>query len=281
MFASRRAAIAVMTGMLCGRGLALLARAAPSCALQGKSVRAQLKELRARSIARAIEFVTHYQGTEPHFPLLLDCIRRRFAIPELVGMTFRYDRLLERAQGEMRARLRVLRRVLDHESPLNPADLDAIDINSLDGITARALQCDRVPLEPGFAERLKNAVLETDYGATHVALALLWMRENACTLELGPTFETDLVERMAKLLTLDDRITDVEVESATFLYCMGHGDRVPSVFLDLVVAKQLEGGGWSNDSVAHAGVPHWHTSALALWLLLEAERGTKATMLPR
>jgi hypothetical protein len=234
-------------------------------------------------MAKAVPYLLNVDPVPVHMPLLLDVIRRRYGVTKFAGMTERYDAMLKEARGPKAARMRVLRRILDHQNRVNPRDLQSIDITSIDGITSRALYCDKVELPADFVSQLKNSITATDYGATHAALALMWMKENGCPSPLSSEEEQALVDRLAAIPPTDGHLTDAGVEAATFLHCMGHGDRVPPEFIDLVVSSQREDGSWPYDSVQNGvkDTPHWHTSALALWLLLEVERGSKEPMLPR
>jgi hypothetical protein len=257
------------------------APASGTAAAQATPTPAEQHARRGQAMAKAVPYLLSVDPMPIHLPLLLDIIKRRYGVTRFDGMTERYDLIMKEARGQKLSRMRVLRRILDRQNRILPRDIEAIDITSIDGITSRALYCDKKDLPDDYVARLKTSMSESDYGATHAALALMWMKENGCPSPLTDEETQKLVERLAAIPTADGRVTDVEVEAATFLCCMGHADLLTPAFIDQVVAAQREDGSWPYDSVETNDRAHWHTSALALWLLLEVERGTKETMLPR
>jgi hypothetical protein len=65
-------------------------------------------------------------------------------------------------------------------------------------------------------------------------------------------------------------VTDLEIEAAALLYLAGQGTLVSDAFVQHVIAAQNYDGGWSHSNDVPVG-SYWHSSALALILLLHVE----------
>jgi hypothetical protein len=65
-------------------------------------------------------------------------------------------------------------------------------------------------------------------------------------------------------------VNDLELEAAAFLYEAGQGALVDHAFVERVIATQNYDGGWLGSSDKQ-GDSDWHTTVLALLLLLHVE----------
>lgn len=203
---------------------------------------------------------------QPHALLFLDIVFRWFGGDRYADASRRYELAVEARPREAHV-LRVFRRVMDRAAPLHLEDLDNITTD-FDPMTARALHCDRIPLQSDYVGALLDAAQQGGYSLTHALLAWAWLKENGCRLEVPAGFETAIVRDTAALIDDDRRVSDLEIEAAALLYAFGHGDRLPSGFIARVVDAQLPSGGFSLDSGGEHQ-PNWHTSVLAYWLLLQ------------
>lgn len=217
-------------------------------------------------IARLARYLDRTALSEPHALIFLDMIYRWFGAVRYEDALERYDRTLAERPAEAKV-LRLFRRLMDRESPLDPQDLATLT-TEYDPLTARALHCDRIDLGDDYVTQLRQAARQGGYTLTHAALAWTWLAENRCALDLPEDFETGLVRSMAALIDLEEPVTDIEIETAALLHAMGHARHVPQTFIDHVLAVQGPEGGYRLTSTSREA-PNFHTSMLAFWLLLQ------------
>jgi hypothetical protein len=206
---------------------------------------------------------------EPHALIMLGVINRWYGGNYFNEALELYDAATLRDYKKAPV-LRVFRRILDRDSEINMDDYREV-YKDVDRLTAPALQCDRLALPENFVEMLSEAVEKGGYELTHVALAWQWIEENGCTIEVLADFKSGLINSLAKLIGLDDSVTDLEIEAASLLHYMGYENRVPPAFINRLISVQLPDGGFPIQSgVVEGGYEaNWHPSVLALWLLLQ------------
>jgi hypothetical protein len=220
--------------------------------------------------AKAIDFLE--DRNEPYALLWLDVIYRRFGVAEFADSLQRYDQLLTE-QPENAALLRVFRRIADYDNPLLTEDLQAVILPS-DIIIVHALYCDRpergLPID--YSRMLDREAGDGGYHLTHVLLALIWVQENGCELELPDGFLDAIYHANAALINTDSAVTDLELEAAAFLYLAGQGDLVDDSFIERAILSQNGDGSWgSSSNEEEAEYWHWHSTILGLLLLLHVE----------
>jgi len=216
-------------------------------------------------IKKAIGFLEN--SNEPHALLWLDVIYRRFGIEEFADSVQRYDQVLNELPGEQ-LQLRVFRRIVDHDNPIQQRDLERFF--GLDRLVVPALYCDRFGLSDDYVELLENNVNFGEYELTHILLALVWMRDNGCEVPLSDSSISNLYGANAALINSDHVVEDLELEAAAFLYLAEQGGFVQDFFIEQVIAAQNDDGGWSisGDDQEDSG---WHPTVLGLLLLLHVE----------
>jgi hypothetical protein len=220
------------------------------------------------AVAAAIGF---FAGSREPFALLwLDVMHRRFGIPPFADALQRFDRVLAERRQELPL-LRVFRRMADRDNPLRLEDLDAVTHPS-DRLVVCALYCDRLGLSPSFfAEMLDKAANAGGYYLTHALLAVIWMREYGGDAGLPAAFVENLYRANAALISADARtVSDMKLEAAAFLHFAGQGARVDRTFVESVLLTQQRDGGWGKSGGARSD---WHSTILALLLLLHVRRG--------
>ena len=212
----------------------------------------------SNSISNAINFLEN--SKEPYTLLWLDVIYRRFGIEEFSDAFERYDDLLN-DNPKQASLLRLFRRIGDYDNPFSNQDFNSVLVD-LDQITILALYCDRITLSKDYFEMLDQAGTKGDYLLTHVLLALIWIQENDCSLELPQGFEERIFHNTAALINNDSIVEDLELESAAFLYLARQGSLVDNNFINLVISDQNSDGSW--------GLPEYkeHSTNLGLQLLL-------------
>jgi len=218
------------------------------------------------AITNAINFLE--KSRDPDALLLLDVVYRRFGIAEFADSLQRYDQVV--VEGWREAALkRVFRRIADHDNQLQPGDLEAVFID-IDLLTVPALYCDRMELPPNYTAMLDEAVRSGSYLLTHALLACIWIQENGCEIPLSNEAIENIYHATAALINEDPVVEDLEIEAAALLYLAGQGALVNYAFVERVIAVQNDDGGWllSSDT---PGDSNWHTTALALLLLLHVE----------
>jgi hypothetical protein len=223
------------------------------------------------AIANGISFVSRTR--EPYGLWFMGMMYIRFKIPEFADSLKRYDAEIAARPKEAPV-LRVLRRLLDADNPLQPDDWDHVLIHT-DRILATALYCDRLGFPESYAEVMEKGVKAGGYQATHVLLAWIWLNDNRCRLAVRDGFVEDLYRANAAIL--EDRptiVNDLKLEAAAFLCMARQGKRVDPHFVRHVVSIQRADGGWGKLDTPDPDRPNessWHSTILALLLLLHVE----------
>jgi hypothetical protein len=231
-----------------------------------------LTEAQVRTvIANGIRFINRTR--EPYGLWFMGMMHIRFKIPEFADALKRYDEEIAARPKEAPV-LRVLRRLLDANNPLQPDDWDHLLIHT-DQVLAAALYCDRLGLPESYAEVLEKGVKAGGYHATHVLLAWIWLRDNRCQLAVRDGFVDDMHNAVAAIL--EDRptiVNDLKLEAAAFLCMARQGKRVDPRFVLHVASIQRPDGGWGKPDTPHPDRPDessWHSTVLALLLLLHVD----------
>jgi hypothetical protein len=223
-----------------------------------------------RAVENAIDFFEKsHQPYEPYTLLMLDAIYRRFGIAAFADALQKYDQIMKE-NPDQAPLLRVFRRIADHDNPLQTGDLQAVKDEG-DRFTVPALYCDRFGLPSDYPATLEQAADLGNYMLTHVLLASIWIQENGCEVSMPNGFIEDIYNSSAVLIGARyPVVNDLELEAAAFLYLAGQGALVDHAFVERVIAIQNYDGGWLNSS-DKPGDSDWHTTVLALLLLLHVE----------
>jgi len=223
------------------------------------------------AIANGIKFLNRTR--EPYGLWFMGLMYIRFKIPEFADALKRYDEEIAARPKEAPV-LRVLRRLLDANNPLQPDDWDHVLIHT-DRVLATALYCDRLGFPPSYAEVLERGVKTGGYHATHVLLAWVWLTDNRCRLTVRDGFVEEMYRAVAAIL--EDQptvVSDLKLEAAAFLCMARQGKRVDPRFVRHVVSIQRGDGGWGKPDTPNPNDPDgssWHSTTLALLLLLHVE----------
>lgn len=150
-------------------------------------------------------------------------------------------------------------------------------------VTAQALHCDRLPLAPDFWPALQRLASGGGYASTHAVLASVWLQENGCEVDARrlAVSRDEAVRNLVELLDGATAPTDLRAEALAMLNYAGQpalaGARHVAALLDV----QRDDGGWA--LAVDRDASHPHTTALALWVLLEARhpQRTRAPMISR
>jgi hypothetical protein len=241
----------------------------PQPTLQSPSPSPSAQQSTNRTLKQAVGNATDYltQIYNPNALLFINILYRQFGIPEFKDSLQTFD---EVSGYQNNPNLRLLRRIANYSNPVEPADFKAIS-NQLDALTIPALYCDRFALPDNYLSLLTDALNSGNgYLLTHALLAIIWLHENNCTLQMPDNFEESLYQANAALIGNGSVITDLEVEAAAFLYESGQGTLVNDAFIQRVIATQNYDGGWSESGNTTEG-SYWHTSVLGLMILLHTE----------
>jgi hypothetical protein len=221
-------------------------------------------------LQEAVGNATNYfaETQEPYALLNLNVLYRRFGIAEFTNSLQKYDELLAKNPTNV-AILRVFRRIADYNNTVQDSDFGAVT-EDVDQITVPALYSDRRSLPDDYLSELNVAANSGDYLLTHALLATIWLQENHCDLPVPDDFKVSLYHATAGLINDDSVVTDLEIEASALLYMAGQGTLVSDAFVQRVIATQNYDGGWSHSSDVPVG-SYWHSSVLALMLLLHVE----------
>jgi len=218
---------------------------------------------------------------QPHLLLFLDVFHRRFGLERFGDARVHYDELMEHSPPEMVPYLRALRRMLD---PNNAVEGDRYPcVPTVDLLTCPALYCDRLPAPPSYNAWLHASLAAGRKDLTHVGFANMLARDLGCQGFVPTDVEAAAIDGMTELVARDGRVTDLELEAATFLLYLGHGDHLPEGFTEEVLAAQRPDGGWALDSAEPQRPANWHPTCWAAWYLLESRPapGGRPPIVPR
>jgi hypothetical protein len=221
----------------------------------------------AAVVANAIAFLK--SAREPHALLFMGLVHRRFGVQEFTNALELYDAELPKHPARAPV-LRVFRRMFDAKNPIRVEDWEHVKLQT-DRLLATALYCDRLGLPESFADVLARAVSQGRYAATHALLAWVWIQENGCTLAVPTGFFENMCRAVATIIDEDPTsVNDIKLEAAAFL-CLAHQvHRVDLGFVQRVIAVRNADGGWGVpvEAAGHQGESSWHSTILALMILL-------------
>ena len=217
--------------------------------------------------ANAIAFLK--SAREPHALLFMGLIHRRFGIKEFANALELYDAELPKHPARAPV-LRVFRRMFDANNPIQLDDWEHVTLQT-DRLLVSALYCDRVGLPESFADVLARAVSQGRYAATHALLAWVWLQENRCPLTVPAGFFDEMCRAVARIIDEDPTsVNDIKLEAGAFLCLARQVHRVDLGFVRRVIAFRNEDGGWGRpvEGADHPGESSWHSTVLALMILL-------------
>jgi hypothetical protein len=218
-----------------------------------------------KEIDKAIQFMA--KSNEPHAILLNNVLYRQFGVTQFSDSLQKYDQL---TAGKSDPTLKLFRRMAAYDNSVDSSAFGAVQ-EDVDKITVPALYADRRALPANYSAMLQAGLEGGEYLTTHTLLAVLWLKENNCTVALPVNFMNSLYQATAALIDNGTELTDLKIEAAALLYQAGQGQLVSSSFTDLVMANQNSDGGWPPTSNFNPKDSYWHTTALALMLLLNLD----------
>ena len=216
-------------------------------------------------IDRAIKFMS--KSNEPYAILNNNLLYRQFGVAQFSNSLQKYDQVIADKSDPT---LKLFRRIASFNNPVDPNDFNSLQYD-VDKITVPALYSDRRPLPANYSAILQANLNAGEYLTTHTLLATLWLKDNNSTVDLPANFMNSLYTSTAALINNDTDLTDLEIEAAALLYEAGQGQLVSSSFIQLVIANQKPDGGWPATSIINPNDSYWHTSSLALILLLNVD----------
>ena len=140
----------------------------------------------------------------------------------------------------------------------------------IDSVSLLALNCKKELDQDAFIKRLKLHKEKGGYFLTHALLALQWSSELDCVSEPDQQFQelmSDLQEANLEFASNSSAPQDERFESVCMLYYSGFDNQRIAHFRQEVVEMQLDDGGWASSE--RSQVTDFHTTAFALWILLE------------
>ena len=166
-------------------------------------------------------------------------------------------------------------RIVDpNDIVVQPFSKELVDANKITRINLYSSNCDVKKLPSDFWPSMKAQADKGGFEMTHVALALVFIRDNECSHP--PEFESikDQVLLGMRDLAMDPAtMADLRYEAIAFLYLHGREDLVQEQWIDSIIKDQLPEGGWA-ERVGDKK-PLSHTTTLALWCLLESSNPDK------
>lgn len=227
---------------------------------------------------RAVRFVrSQRDSVDVPSLLVFDYQARRWNVTRLAGFR-RYALTVAGATAPANAFVRMFGS--NHHASAAALGL----LRSTDRLTAVALECEHSPLPAKYADVLRAAVTAGGYEATHVLLALGWIRELGCSLPSASSIGRVAVDRVSAELGQAPAVNDLSLEQSCFLGYAGAARDVRPHWSDQVRRAQRADGGWAEDPSAAPVGDHdptrsnWHTTGLGLCsLLFSTSPGAAAT----
>jgi hypothetical protein len=239
----------------------------------------------APNIERALAHLEAQPALAPSALLVVDPLRRWYALDVFPDLMERYRRALRRgndpsvARDPQAAYLRVMRRII-YPMKINTGGLkrwedfapQMLEKGGINPITIPALYCDQVPYPETYESILEAGLRAGGYELTHVGLALRWIDENGCSSPMDASFESTVASAIGEIPDPTDGVKDLEIEATAFLMYMRRRDLVPAGMVDAIASVQRPDGGWSLDSSDESLDSAWHPTTLGLWVLLGQHR---------
>lgn len=205
-----------------------------------------------------------YALFQPNQKLLMTYIQRKFDIADLIPpelTSFNYALRLQNPEE-----MEYIYRIVDPNSLMDqPPKAVASEISRL---TIASANCDRFPLPTNFWKSVDRQIVAGGYELTHIALALVLLRDNGCALPpIAATVEDRVVSGMLALADDAQTLADLRYESMVLLQMLGRHDLVKKDWINAVLAEQLPSGGWAAE--ANSTKESDHATVLAFWALLE------------
>jgi len=225
-----------------------------------------------RALDRAVAyFARDVRDADPTWASLFGYLRRRFGFELVLADGLQPERA---TKANATALERVYLRLEDPAASVTRRQVADLP-TAIDRITATGLHCDRIGLPSDWLDVLRKATRAGGYALTHSVLALQWTLENRCLPKLaavGLQAEQSerlqaLIERRHALAERHDVSVDIWFEAVVMLYYLGDGERVRPDWVADLRALQRPDGGWPIHP--DAGHSNPHTTALAIWVLLE------------
>ncbi|TNF31842.1 MAG: hypothetical protein EP314_00600 [Bacteroidetes bacterium] len=204
--------------------------------------------------------------------ILLDYVGRRFGIEIVDRKTT--EQFIEQCFGADSAEtlLFQFRSLVTHSEQL-------VDIGKashpIDSVSLLALSCADAFDETHFIAKLKRHRLKGGYYLTHALASYQWAIEQGCISESDSDvkqLKSELQESNFEFATRSTAPPDERFEAICMLYYTGYDPVALNAFKKEVLKAQLPDGGWS--SADRSEETSFHTTAFALWILLENEFGT-------
>lgn len=217
-------------------------------------------------------FAAEVESVDPGWAQLFGYMHRRFGLTawDAAGRP-----LHEIPEGQERPEIAAIyRRLSDPSAGISMRQIAALP-TAIDRITASALHCDRIPLPMDWPRVLRQAADLGGYALTHAAVASQWTLENGCVPATAlAALQREQVDRLIQLVRHRDALAghmeasqDIWIEAIAMLYYLGAGDRVELAWIREMVQAQRPDGSWAHHPRSEQSDPH--TTALALWVLLE------------
>lgn len=245
----------------------------------------------AAHIDKAINYL-YYDRTPDRWPALalLDFLQRKFGLDRRYTHANMFSPQMQ-ALADTKD-LSIMGRLVDPSHQYDPSAF------KVDNWTFRAmvqvLYCDRFPLPDDFTRTLFDKIAALDKAdrtpfenleAAVLGRVLVWGAENGCVSADTPQFG-EAREKLAAILRkilLDNGPTGmIGCQAITTLDYLGKRKLVDKDWLDALATTQLSNGGWSQSKTDRKNTDS-HTTALALWALLEHSMPTapKVPMIPQ
>lgn len=151
--------------------------------------------------------------------------------------------------------------------PITEDMLQSTTLARYDAWLLEALSCQERSLTPSVQDTLLSFENSFGYDLTHTYIALSYIQRRGCEIEgvsLPETLST-IENKMAEEEAQKRVFSDISVERSALLLWGGRTDLVSDVWLERVKEAQDVSGGWGENG----GAPNPHTTALALWTLVQ------------
>lgn len=151
-----------------------------------------------------------------------------------------------------------------------------VQTNSFNSNSVKALYCNQYPLDTSFIHQLAVQSAKGGYYTTHAGFQLQLAINNGCFSDTDivvKEYKKQLAQQLKAVVTADIAKQDICIEAMAVLSYIGYGNFMEREWLKYLLQTQNSDGGWKallSDTKSSA-----HTSALALWVWLEASRNNR------
>lgn len=232
------------------------------------------QEKSAESARKGWQWLYNYQGKflDPVIPFIIKKINEDYcnSFPEIANF---WKDILKEFEND--SYLPVFERLFDDNPEYKMSDkvLEILKTPQeyYNDVLPQALYCDLYPVRDDFFEKTFDSIeKETGYDLTHKFWSAILFKSNECLIK---NYNIDNIISVATQKIYEEQeksnFDDLYAERIAFLMNYGFKNMVPEDWIKNIIANQNESGSWATPTYFSRNFENPHTTALAIWSLVQ------------